>query len=153
MPGLSPGLGSAMAVYGAMVGQMVEVMKTETELCLMQASIFGFDIHSPRERKRGMLLAAVVALEVQIGTEASRRASIVSVEDIGTVPARDLDDALTQAVDKLLLVNTAKRGAASLLLAVPVFGVGVGASLNKVLTRRVGARAQDVLRQRRAQAR
>lgn len=149
MPGLVPGIGSVMAAYGGIVVQMVYVLKTETEMCLMMQSALGYDIRDPRERQLGLLLACVGTFESREGGDPLVRLGVTSLEAIWNYTPRELGKLLVNVAGRMVVYSAAKQSLRAVVFAAPLIGIGVGAGVNKVMTRRVGRRALGALLKRR----
>ena len=54
-----PGIGSLAAGIAGTFAELAYLLKTEVELCLSIAHVYGFDIDEPQERQLAFLLAAV----------------------------------------------------------------------------------------------
>lgn len=144
-PAIIPGPGTAMAALGGMLGEAILLLKIETELCMLLAAAHGFDVRLPHERQLAMLLASIGTFQSQHGDDVLLALGITSAEAIWTYAPREVSKLLLRVVARALVAGAARNGAKSLLLALPLVGVGVGAGLNKVLTARVGKRAHAAL--------
>ena len=144
VPALIPGVGSLAAGIAGTFAELAYLLKTEVELCLSIAHVYGFDIDEPQERQLAFLLAAVSTYDASGRNFFVDvvRAEGVAIWNYGSrVLARMLIKAMT-----VLALSYVYRG---LLRMVPVLGIVIGSGMNKVLTQRVGARASRDLRTRR----
>lgn len=144
LPALIPGLGSIAAGVAGTFAELAYVLKTEVELCLSIAHVYGFDIDDPRERQLAFLLAAVGTYDADGKNFFVDvvRAEGVAIWNYGPrVLARMIVKAMTA-----LALGYVWRGFVKM---VPVLGVAIGSGMNKVLTQRVGERAARDLRTRR----
>ena len=67
LPGLLPGVGTAAAVLGGGLADMVLCLKFEVEMIMALDSLFGHDIDLPRERSFCLLLAGLSAYQEMAG--------------------------------------------------------------------------------------
>jgi len=136
LPALIPGIGSIAAGLAGTFAELAYVLKTEVELCLSIAHVYGFDIDDPRERQLAFLLAAVGTYDAGGKNFFADvvRAEGVAIWNYGPrVLARMIVKAMTA-----LALGYVWRGFVKM---VPVLGVAIGSGMNKVLTQRVGERA------------
>ncbi len=144
LPALIPGIGSIAAGIAGTFAELAYLLKTEVELCLSIAHVYGFDIDDPKERQLAFLLAAVGTYDA--GGK-NFFADVVRAEGVALwnygprVMARMVLKAMTA-----LALSYVWRG---LLRMVPVLGIAIGSGMNKVLTQRVGERAMRDFRTRR----
>lgn len=144
LPGLVPGVGSAIAGLAGTFVELAYLLKSEVELCLSIAHVYDFDLDEPRERQLAFLLAAVGTYDASGRNFAVDvlKAEGVAIWNYGPrVVGRLVLEALTA-----IAMMYVSRG---LLRMVPVVGIVIGSGLNKVLTQRVGKRATNDLRTRR----
>lgn len=144
LPAILPGIGTAATLIGAPLADMVLLLKFECELCLALSALRGNDIGKPEERQLALLLAAVQTTEAQGRRSALSDALEVSGTAIWNYAPRRVAKLLLRAFTILAAVHYAR----SLLRVVPVLGVAIGASTNKVLTHRVGKLAYASLKSR-----
>ncbi len=135
LPALIPGFGSIALAIGGGLAELTLLLKWEVEMALALSHLYGFDIDDPRERQLGFLMASV-------GTyDASGKNFFV---DAMQVEGTALWNYAPRAVGRMVVSAFAMVAAMylwrGLIKAVPFVGIGVGASMNKVLTRRVGKR-------------
>lgn len=152
-PAMLPGPGTAAVALSGMLGDVILVLKLETELCMLLTAAHGFDVRIPHERQLAMLLASVGTFQAQAGDDVLLSLGITSAEAIWNYAPREVSKMLLRVVGRLLLVNAARGGAKLLLIATPFVGMGVGAGMNKLLTQRVGKRAHAALAMRARTAR
>ena len=144
IPAMLPGLGTAATLALGPFVDMVMLLKIEAELCLALSALRGHDIRDPAERQLAFLLAAVNTAEVAKGRSALRDAVDVSGTAIWNYAPRRVGKLLVHAIAILAALHLSRN----LLRAIPIIGVAVGASMNKVLTKRVGTKAYAALRVR-----
>jgi uncharacterized protein (DUF697 family) len=144
LPGLIPGWGSIVAAVGGTFAELTLLLKWEVEMALALSHLYGFDIDRPSERQLAFLMASV-------GTyDASGKnffADVLRLEGaaLWNYAPRRVARVVVQAL-AMLAAMYVWRG---FLKAIPVVGVVVGSSVNKVLTRKVGDRCVRDLEMRR----
>ena len=148
LPALIPGVGSLAAGIAGTFAELAYLLKTEVELCLSIAHVYGFDIDEPQERQLAFLLAAVSTYDA---SGKNFFVDVVRAEGVAiwNYGPRVLGRMVIKAMTALALAYV-WRG---LLRMVPVLGIVIGSGMNKVLTQRVGDRASRDLRTRRDLAR
>lgn len=142
LPGLVPGVGTLAVTLGTTVAEMAVVLGLEVEMCMALAHAHGFDIRERRERALALVLAAVHTSEVESGRNVLLDICGVSWTAVVNYAPRELEKLALQVVGWMLVAYAAETVAKGLLRSLPFVGIGVGAGLNKVLTRRVGRRAR-----------
>lgn len=142
LPGLVPGIGTLAVSLGTTVAEMAVVLGLEVEMCLALACAHGFDIRDRRERALALVLAAVYASEVESGRNVLLDIGGVSWTALVNYAPRELEKLALQIAGYILVEVAAAKLATGLLRSLPLVGIGVGAGLNKILTRRVGRRAR-----------
>ncbi len=144
IPALVPGMGSFVATTGGALLDMAVLLKIEVEMALCLSHLYGFDIRDEHERQIAFLLASVSTYEHRSGENV--------LTDLMEAETTALWNYAPREVARLLLVVLARLAARatgrSFIKAVPVVGVAAGASLNMVLTQRVGRTMQEELEQR-----
>jgi hypothetical protein len=146
-PSLVPGWG-LLGAFGTAVVEMTYVMKTEVEMCLALASHHGLDITRREEREWGFLLASVAAHDAVTGRDLLRDLGAMGWEALWKYSPREVSKAVAHAFGAVAIAAAAKSAGRGVLRAIPLVGVVAGASVNKMLTRRVGRRAVAALRAR-----
>lgn len=136
LPAMLPGIGTAVALTGGALTDVAFLLKFEVEMALVLTHLHGFDIRDEKERELAFLMASVSTYEAQGGRN--------FFVDIAEAQGVALANYAPREVSKVLLVTLAKLATSGvgkgLARAVPLLGIAVGASFNKVLTRRVGQR-------------
>lgn len=148
LPALIPGVGTLAAVAGGALADMGMMLKFEVEMALVLSHLYGFDITQEEERNLAFLMASVSTYDAKSGGNVL--SDVVQAEGIAIwkYTPRQVAKMLIIVLTKLALLQVGK----GLVRAVPLVGIAVGSSMNKVLTQRVGERLVSELRQRRAQA-
>lgn len=143
-PAFLVGVGSVAAVVAGTFAELAYLLKCEVEMSLALSHLYGFDIDEPKERQLAFLMASVGTYDA--GGK-NFVADVVRAEGVAlwNYGPRRLAGLVLTAMTGLAL-TWVWRG---FLKAVPVLGMVIGTSLNKVLTTRVGGRVLSDLRTRR----
>lgn len=144
LPALLPGVGTVAALTGGAFADVAMLLKFELEMALVLTHLYGYDITDETERELAFLMASVNTYEAQGGRN--------FLVDAAKAQGVALANYAPREVSKVLLVTLAKLATSGigkgLARAVPLLGVAVGASFNKVLTGRVGQRCIGELSRR-----
>jgi EcsC family protein len=144
LPGLIPGAGTVVAV-GSVLADMTMLLKLEVEMALALTHHHGFDIEDEEERQLAFLLASVATHDAHTGKSFLKDVARVEGTAIWNYAPRHVGQMMLHSVILLLAVTFGWR---SVLRALPVIGVGVGAGANKLLTGKVGRRCMNDLKTR-----
>ena len=134
LPGIVPGIGSLVAVLGGTLADIGYTLKYEVEMALCLAHHYGFDIREPKERQLAFLLASVSTYGAKTNKNAIFDILKIEREALWKYTPRQLSKMLISIFTKIVL-HSSSKGLAKL---VPFVGIAVSASVNKVLTQRVG---------------
>lgn len=145
LPAMLPGIGTLAYLATGPLADMLLLLKWESEMCLAISAAYGYDIRDPNERRLALLLAAVKTVEVQSGRSAAWDLADASGEAIWNYTPRRVAKHLSTVLAVMLALDFSRVA----FRVVPVVGFVVGAWMNKVLTTRVGRRAQQELVARR----
>jgi len=145
LPALLPGMGSLLAMTGGTLADMGLMLKFEVEMAMVLSHVYGFDLREPAERQLAFLLASVGTYEARSGESFLADAARAEGVAIWNYAPRQISKTLVKVLTKIALLQTWK----GFVRALPLVGIAVNASMNKVLTRRVGERCRDDLRTRR----
>ena len=140
LPGVIPGLGTAVAVVGGGAADSLVCMKLQVDMCMCLAAVFGYDITSEDGKHLAFLIAATGSAQragVGIGAQVGSKAGVRILRQYLKGAALQ---ALKQAFRRVGITFTRK----AVERAIP-FGVGVaiGAGANYGLTRYVGRQAKE----------
>jgi len=113
---------------------------------MVLAHIHGFDLRKPKERQLAFLLASVGTYDARSGGNFLVDAAKAEGVAIWNYAPRQVSKVLLSVLTKIALMAISK----SFLRALPLVGIAVGSSMNKVLTAKVGRRCHEDLRKRRA---
>ena len=143
-PALIPGIGSIAVGVAGGIAELAYLLKTEVELALCLLHLYGFDIEEPKERQIGFLLASV-------GTSMASGSNVVGdlIKAEGVALWNYAPRHIARFVIRAMTAIAMGWVSRSLLRMVPLIGIGVAATMNKVLTQRVGDRVMRDLRTRR----
>lgn len=145
LPGLFPGVGTLVALTGGALADMGLMLKFEVEMALVLTHLHGFDIAQPEERQLAFLLASVGTYDAKSGGNFLVDVAKAEGVAVWNYAPRQVSKLLLAVLAKIALLQLSK----GLVRALPVVGVVVGSAVNKVLTRRVGARCLRDLKLRR----
>lgn len=145
LPAMIPGFGSLATLVAGPLADMVLLLKWETELCLALTAAYGYDIRRPEERHLAFLLAAVETAIQAKGRHVIRDAGLVTGTAIWNYTPRRIAKLAATIAAGVMALQFGRAG----LKAIPILGVGIGATFNGVLTARVGRRATRELQTRR----
>ncbi|SEM46376.1 EcsC protein family protein [Stigmatella aurantiaca] len=144
-PAMFPGAGTLLAVAGGALADMGLMLKYEVEMALVLSHVYGFDITRQDERQLAFLLASVSAYDAKSGGNFFMDVAQAEGVAVWRYTPRQVSKLLVSVMAKLALFKVSK----GLLRALPLVGIAVGSSLNKVLTQRVGERCIRELKTRR----
>ena len=145
LPALVPGAGTLVAALGGTLADMCFMLKFEVEMALVLSHLYGYDITSEHERQLAFLLASVSTYDAK--RERGTVADLAETQGIAfwKYAPREASKMLVGVMTKIALLSVSK----GLLRALPLVGIAVGSSMNKVLTNRVGERCMGELKKRR----
>lgn len=143
-PALIPGAGTLVAAAGGALADMGMMLKYEVEMALVLSHLYGFDITQEQERQLAFLLASVSTYNAKSGRNFFVDAAHAEGIAIWKYAPREVSKLLVNVLTKIALLQLSK----SLLRALPLVGIAVGSSMNKVLTTRVGERCISELKAR-----
>ncbi|MDY7224742.1 EcsC family protein [Hyalangium rubrum] len=144
-PALIPGAGTLLAAAGGTLADMGMVLKYEVEMALVLSHLYGFDITQDKERQLAFLMASVSTYNAKSGRNFFVDVAHAESIAIWKYAPREVSKMLVSVFTKIALMQLSK----SLLRALPLVGIAVGSSMNKVLTGRVGERCMQDLKVRR----
>ena len=144
-PALIPGAGTLVAAVGGGLADVGFLLKFEVEMALTLSHLYGFDIRKDDERQLAFLLASVSTYDARSGDNVLLDMAKAEGVAIWKYAPREVSKVLVGVLTKLALQQLSK----GLVRAIPLVGIAVGSTLNKVLTGRVGARCIRDLGKRR----
>jgi len=141
LPALLPGGGTIVALVGGSMVDMTFMLKHEVEMTLCLTYLYGHDIREEKERWLAYVLAAVSTYEAKSGRNYFADLADAQLEALGKYTPRQLSKLAVTVIGRVALVMASK----SLVRALPLVGIVVGASANKVITPQVGWRCVQAL--------
>lgn len=144
-PALIPGAGTLVAALGGALADMGFLLKYEVEMALVLSYLHGFDIRKDEERQLAFLLASVSTYDAKSGENVLMDLAKAEGVAIWKYAPREVSKHLVSVMTKIALLQLSK----GLVRALPLVGIVVGSSMNKVLTTRVGERCLRDLQKRR----
>ncbi|MBQ9816843.1 MAG: hypothetical protein IJM59_05180 [Proteobacteria bacterium] len=144
IPGIIPGVGLIYSLLGTGAVDAFLVLKFELEMSLALADYAGFDISDPRERKIAFLLACSALEEAYDVEKEPTLANILDLA-ISEYSSRELSKGLAKGLARALMLFASKRWTKFF----PVIGIGIEASVNKVLSTRLGNECWRAIKHRR----
>lgn len=145
LPSILPGFGTVVSLVGGTLADMALMLKFEVEMALCLTHLHGWDIRQTRERQIAFLLASVNTYEAKSDQNLFVDLAAAEGTAVWNYTPRQISKALVSVMTKIALLSVSK----GLVRVVPFVGVVVGASMNKVLTGRVGNRCIAELKRRR----
>lgn len=145
VPAMVPGPGTVVAVVGGSLADMILMLKHEVEMTLCLTHLYGYDIRQEKGRWLAYALATVHTYEAKSGGSYVEDITEAQLEALVKYTPRQLSKLAMTALGKLALLAVSKN----LVRAIPLVGVVVGASANKMLTAAVGRRCVEALARRR----
>lgn len=144
LPAIVPGFGTAVTLVGGVLADVALMLKWEVEMALCLSLLHGYDIRDKRERQLAFLLASVSTYDARSNENVLMDLARAEGTALWNYTPRQVSKALVSVMAKIVLMAVSK----SFARLVPVVGVVVGASANKLLTKRVGERCMAELARR-----
>lgn len=144
LPAMLPGIGTAVALTGGALADVALILKFEVEMALVLTHLHGWDIRDEKERQLAFLMASVSTYDAKSGRNFFVDIAEAEGQALWSYAPREVSKLLAMTLTKLAVSGVGK----GLARAVPFVGIAVGASLNKVLTGRVGERCVQELAKR-----
>ena len=141
LPGLLPGGGTALALIGGSLVDMTLMLKHEVEMALCLTHLYGYDIREERARWLGYTLSAVTTYEATSGRNFFLDVAEAEIEALTKYTPRQLSKLVITAFGKFALLSSSR----AFLRALPLVGIAVSASTNKLVMSSVGWRCVDAL--------
>jgi uncharacterized protein (DUF697 family) len=145
LPAIIPGPGTLVTTVGGAMADMAWMLRQEVEMALALTYLYGYDITDERERWLAFGLASISTYDARDGRSYFTDLAEAQVEAMVKYTPRQLTKLVVTEMGKIALAR-AGRG---FLRAVPLVGVVVGATSNKLLTTAVGWRCEAALARRR----
>jgi uncharacterized protein (DUF697 family) len=145
LPAIIPGVGTGIALVGGFLADVALVLKHEIELVLCLTYLYGYDIREAKERWLAYVMVGSRVYAVKTGRNYFVDLVEAELDALPRYAPRQLSKIAFTILGKLALVSISK----GLVRALPLVGVVVGASTNKVLTSTIGWWCVDALERRR----
>lgn len=144
LPGLLPGLGSAVALVGGALVDMTLALKHDVEMILCLTHLHGFDIRDERERWLAYVMAGVRTHAAEHRQNYLVDLMEIQLDALPKYTPRQLFKLATTVLGKAALQSLSR----SYVKALPIVGIAISASTNKFLTTSVGWACVDALERR-----
>ncbi len=133
LPSMIPGIGSVISLVGSSAVDIVLMLKFEIEMSLCLCHLTGLNIDEDRNRQLAYYLATASSREILSQNNNSQSHNIIKSAAVD-YSVRELSKLVIKNITAILLVNLSR----GMMKAVPFLGIAVGASVNKVMTKRSG---------------
>lgn len=144
-PAIIPGAGTLVAAVGGALADVGFLLKFEVEMALVLSHLHGFDIRQDDERQLAFLLASVSTYDARGGENVLVDMAKAEGVALWRYGPREVSKLLVGVLTRLAFQQVGK----GLMRVLPLVGIAVGSSMNKVLTGRVGERCIRDLGKRR----
>ena len=141
LPSMLPGMGTIVSLVGASAVDIVLMLKFEIEMSLCLCCLAGFDIDDERSRQLAYALAVVSSRDILSSRSEDVQSKAIVKSAFWDYSVRELSKHVIKTVMAILCMNITK----GMFKALPFVGIAVGASFNKVITRRTGQCCLDAL--------
>lgn len=150
LPSMFPGLGSFLALVGTSAADVICMLKFEVEMTLCLCHLAGFNIENERDRQLAFTLASVSSYDVLASDNKALDAASLIGAAFWDYSMRQLGKYLLTIIGRMICINISRTLILkNVMRAVPVIGVFVGTSVNKIMTHRTGVYSLDALWARR----
>lgn len=141
LPAVIPGVGNLATFVGGNLLDVVLMLKYEVEMSLCLCYLAGFDLSDERNRHLAYTVACVTSYDILSGKSKTVDGLAIVESAFWDYSLRQLSKYIITIISKIVCLNVSK----GLFRAIPVVGVIVGASVNKVMTKRTGLSCQDAI--------
>lgn len=141
LPAMLPGIGSLIGFVGTAAVDVVYMLKFEVEMSLALFWLAGLDISQERIRKLAVMIVTVVSADILKNKKGEVDAVSLVEAAFWGYSVRQLSRHLITRVSGILVVSLSRQ----LVRTLPVLGIVVGATVNKVMLRRTGNACLDAL--------
>ncbi|MEQ9324269.1 MAG: hypothetical protein RIF41_34215, partial [Polyangiaceae bacterium] len=128
-PSFVPGWGTLLS-FGTMAGEMVYLLKVEVEMCLALVALYGMDLRNTYHRNVAFLLAATTTHEATTGRPLVVDLADAGLEALVSYSPRELGKVVISFFGKMAVHLAGQYAGRSLVRALPLVSVGVGAGVN-----------------------
>lgn len=144
IPGMIPGIGIVLSLFGAGALDAFLALKFEIEMTLALSHLAGFDITDAREHKIACLMACS-ALEDAYQEDKVPTIGRVLDLAISEYSTREMSKTLVKAFARAMMLLMAKKWSKFF----PIVGIGIEMSVNKVLSAKLGRECWKAIVERR----
>ena len=141
LPSMIPGFGMVISLVGSSAVDIVLMLKFEIEMALCLCLLAGFDIDDERSRLLAYTLATASSKDILSNEEKALPSLSVVRSAFWDYSVRQLSKHIIKNIARILVFGFSK----GLTNAIPFVGIAVGASFNKVMTKRTGLCCLDAL--------
>jgi uncharacterized protein (DUF697 family) len=141
LPSMLPGGGTMVALVGGSLADMTMMLKHEVEMALCLTHLYGYDIREERARWLGYTLVAVNTYEAKTGRNFFLDVAEAQLEALTKYTPRQLSKLVVTGFGKYALLSLSR----GFLKALPLVGIAVSASANKLIVDAVGWRCVEAL--------
>jgi uncharacterized protein (DUF697 family) len=141
LPAMLLGAGTAVAIVGGSLADMTVMLKHEVEMALCLTHLYGHDIRVEKARWLGYTLAAVNTYEAQSGRNFFVDIAGAQLEAVAKYTPRQLSKLVASAFGKYALLSLSR----GFFRAMPLVGVAVSATTNKLMLSSTGWKCVDAL--------
>ncbi|MBQ1267672.1 MAG: hypothetical protein IIY06_13125 [Proteobacteria bacterium] len=141
LPAMLPGIGSLIGFVGTAAVDVVYMLKFEVEMSLALFWLAGLDIAQERIRKLAVMIVTVVSADILKNKKGDVDAVSLVEAAFWGYSVRQLSRHLITRISGILVVSLSRQ----LVRTLPVLGIVVGATVNKVMLRRTGNACLDAL--------
>ena len=143
IPGLIPFVGPILSIFGVAALDAIIALKFQLEMTLALSHLAGFNIDDQRERKIDFLL---VCTSLEEAYDYDKEPSLKDIIDLAMseFSTRELSKTLAKTLARVIVMMSCKR----LTRYIPLVGIVIGASVNKVLSARTGRECWRALKHR-----
>ncbi len=141
LPAVIPGIGNLATFVGGNLLDIVLMLKYEVEMSLCLCYLAGFDISEERNRHLAYTVACVSSYDILSGKSRTADGLAIVESAFWDYSLRQLSKYIITIISKIVCLNISK----GIVRAIPFVGMIVGASVNKVMTKRTGLSCQDAI--------
>jgi uncharacterized protein (DUF697 family) len=144
LPAAVPGAGTGVALVAGSLVDMTMVLKHEVEMALCLTHLYGFDLRDERERWLAYVLVGVRTYEVQTGRNYFVDPLEAQLDALPRYTPRQMFKIAATVLGRLAVSSLARGW----VRALPLVGIFVSASINKLMMTKVGWSCVDTLERR-----
>ena len=134
LPAMVPGIGTVATLVGTSAVDLVLMLKFEVEMSLCLCHLAGFDINDERNRQLAFALATVSSRDILANQNEEPHSTGIVQSAFWDYSVRQLSKHILRNITAILCLNLTR----GMIKTLPFVGIAVGASFNKVMTKRTG---------------